>query len=68
MITDNSVLATVAEEQRGHLPTRGIPRGIDAIYTCRVPLCSTDEDDSCGSESDEHAQCVGLCFAADVSK
>eukprot|EP00959_Pyramimonas_sp_CCMP1952_P239363 5002243-Pyramimonas_sp.AAC.1 len=44
MTTDNSALATVAEEQRGRLPTRGHPRDVDTAATYYVPLCSTDED------------------------
>eukprot|EP00959_Pyramimonas_sp_CCMP1952_P276328 5776297-Pyramimonas_sp.AAC.1 len=47
MIADNSVLVTVAEEQRGRLPTRGHPRDIDTTETYHVPLCITDEDDTC---------------------
>eukprot|EP00959_Pyramimonas_sp_CCMP1952_P458629 9476940-Pyramimonas_sp.AAC.1 len=45
VITDNSVLVTVAEEQRGHLPTWCNPQDVETTETCHVPLCSTDEDD-----------------------
>eukprot|EP00959_Pyramimonas_sp_CCMP1952_P153503 3211442-Pyramimonas_sp.AAC.1 len=48
MITDNSVLVTVAEEQRGHLPTWGNSHDIDTTETYHVPRCSTGEDDTYG--------------------
>eukprot|EP00959_Pyramimonas_sp_CCMP1952_P437854 9166836-Pyramimonas_sp.AAC.1 len=56
MITHNSALVTVAEEQRGHLPTWGNPHGIDTTETHHVPLCSTGEDDTYGLDFDEHGQ------------
>lgn len=46
MVTDNSALVTVAEEQRGHLPTWGYPRDSDIEETYHAPLCPTDEDHS----------------------
>eukprot|EP00959_Pyramimonas_sp_CCMP1952_P270944 5664280-Pyramimonas_sp.AAC.1 len=50
MITDKSALVTVAEEQRGHLPTLGTPRAVDRTETFHapVPVCSTDEDNTYG--------------------
>eukprot|EP00959_Pyramimonas_sp_CCMP1952_P337886 7075910-Pyramimonas_sp.AAC.1 len=53
MITGNSVLVTVAEEQRGRLLTWGHPRDSDIEETYHVPLCSTGEDHSYGLDSDE---------------
>eukprot|EP00959_Pyramimonas_sp_CCMP1952_P347166 7271389-Pyramimonas_sp.AAC.1 len=44
MITDNSALVMVAEEQRGHLPAWGRPRDSHAEETHHVLLCSTDGD------------------------
>eukprot|EP00959_Pyramimonas_sp_CCMP1952_P366402 7673980-Pyramimonas_sp.AAC.1 len=41
MITGSSVLVTVAEEQRGHLPKWGYPRDSDIEETYHVPPCST---------------------------
>eukprot|EP00959_Pyramimonas_sp_CCMP1952_P438919 9189099-Pyramimonas_sp.AAC.1 len=54
LITDNSVLVTVAEEQRGHLPTCSHPRDSDIEETYYVPLYSTDEDHSYGLHSDKN--------------
>eukprot|EP00959_Pyramimonas_sp_CCMP1952_P238551 4984923-Pyramimonas_sp.AAC.1 len=68
VITDNSVLVTVAEGQRGDLPTWGSRRDMDTTETYHVPLCSADEDDSDGLDSDEHGQYVELCFTADMSE
>eukprot|EP00959_Pyramimonas_sp_CCMP1952_P131546 2750782-Pyramimonas_sp.AAC.1 len=68
MITDNGVLVTVAEEQRGHLPKGGYPRDSDIEETHHVPLCSTVEDHSYGLDSDETCQNFEFCFAAEMSK
>eukprot|EP00959_Pyramimonas_sp_CCMP1952_P231989 4848207-Pyramimonas_sp.AAC.1 len=68
VISDNSVLITVAEEQRGHLPKWRHPRYSDIEETHHVPLCPTVEDCSCGLDSYEIGHCVELCFAAEVSK
>eukprot|EP00959_Pyramimonas_sp_CCMP1952_P017654 374465-Pyramimonas_sp.AAC.2 len=54
--TDSSVLATVAEEQRGHLPTRGYPLDSDIAETYHVPLCSMDEDDTYGLDWEENGR------------
>eukprot|EP00959_Pyramimonas_sp_CCMP1952_P392429 8223327-Pyramimonas_sp.AAC.1 len=54
MITDNSLLVTVSGEQRGHLPTWVNLQDTGTTETCHVPLCSTDESDSYGLDSDEH--------------
>eukprot|EP00959_Pyramimonas_sp_CCMP1952_P392470 8224341-Pyramimonas_sp.AAC.1 len=51
MITDNSALVRVDEEQRGHLPTWGHPRDSVIRGTYHVPLRSMDEDDSYGLDS-----------------
>eukprot|EP00959_Pyramimonas_sp_CCMP1952_P382178 8008115-Pyramimonas_sp.AAC.1 len=56
MVSDNSVLVTVAEGQWGHLPKWGCPRGSDIEETHHVPLCSTVEDHSYGLGSDENDQ------------
>eukprot|EP00959_Pyramimonas_sp_CCMP1952_P091768 1921207-Pyramimonas_sp.AAC.1 len=50
---DNSVLVTVAEEQRWHLPAWGYPCDSDITETYRVPLFSRGEDDTYGLDSDE---------------
>eukprot|EP00959_Pyramimonas_sp_CCMP1952_P346392 7254813-Pyramimonas_sp.AAC.1 len=68
MITDNSVLVTVAEEQRGHLPAWGHPRDSNIEGTYHVPLSSADEDQSYGLGSDKNGQYIGLCLAAEMSK
>eukprot|EP00959_Pyramimonas_sp_CCMP1952_P181325 3791346-Pyramimonas_sp.AAC.1 len=66
-IAGNSALVTAAGEQRGRLPTWPRPHDIDT-ETFHVPLCSTDEDDRYGLDFDEHGQCAGLCFTADMSR
>eukprot|EP00959_Pyramimonas_sp_CCMP1952_P464802 9487220-Pyramimonas_sp.AAC.1 len=68
MITDDSVLVTVAEEQRGRLPKWGYSRDPGTEETYHVPLCSTVEDHSHGLDSDENGQYVELCCAAEMSK
>eukprot|EP00959_Pyramimonas_sp_CCMP1952_P349903 7331241-Pyramimonas_sp.AAC.1 len=68
MITDNSALVTVAEEQRGRLPKRGYPRDSDIEESYHVPLCSAVEDHSYGLDSDENGPDVEFCFLAEVSK
>eukprot|EP00959_Pyramimonas_sp_CCMP1952_P281007 5873902-Pyramimonas_sp.AAC.1 len=39
-----------------------------APKTYHAPLCSTDDDGSCGLDSDEHGQYVTLCITAEKSK
>eukprot|EP00959_Pyramimonas_sp_CCMP1952_P371743 7784506-Pyramimonas_sp.AAC.1 len=69
MITDNSALVAVAEQQRGDLPKWwGHPRDSDVEETYHVPLCSKVEDNSYGLDSHENGQYVELCFAAEISK
>eukprot|EP00959_Pyramimonas_sp_CCMP1952_P297843 6230642-Pyramimonas_sp.AAC.1 len=51
-ITDDSVLVTVAAEQRGHLPKWGYSCDSDIEETHHVSLCSTVEDHSYGLDSD----------------
>eukprot|EP00959_Pyramimonas_sp_CCMP1952_P083190 1738526-Pyramimonas_sp.AAC.2 len=69
MITDHSVLATVAEEQRGHLPTWGHPRDSDIAETYDLPLCSTDEDYTYGLDSNENGQFTsGTCVSRLMQK
>eukprot|EP00959_Pyramimonas_sp_CCMP1952_P031197 653923-Pyramimonas_sp.AAC.1 len=67
MITDNSALVTAAEEQRGHLPTRGHPCDPDIEETHHVPMCSTGEDHTYGLDSDENGQYIELGCTAEVS-
>eukprot|EP00959_Pyramimonas_sp_CCMP1952_P185359 3875864-Pyramimonas_sp.AAC.1 len=67
-VPDHSALITVAEEQRGHLPKWGHPRGSDTEETYHVSLCPMVDDCSYGLDSDEHEQYVELCFAAEMSK
>eukprot|EP00959_Pyramimonas_sp_CCMP1952_P345826 7242727-Pyramimonas_sp.AAC.1 len=54
MISDNSALVAVAEEQQGVLPTWGNPQDIYTTEAYHVSLCCTGEDDSCELDSDEH--------------
>eukprot|EP00959_Pyramimonas_sp_CCMP1952_P068595 1431719-Pyramimonas_sp.AAC.1 len=68
MITDNSALVTVAEEQPGHRPAWGHPRSSDIEETYHVPLCSTGEGHSYGLDSDESGPSIRLCFTAEMSK
>eukprot|EP00959_Pyramimonas_sp_CCMP1952_P359491 7527683-Pyramimonas_sp.AAC.1 len=68
MIPGHSVLITVAEEQRGHLPKWGRPRDSHTEETYHVPLCSMVEDCSYGLDSGESGQYVELCFTAEMSK
>eukprot|EP00959_Pyramimonas_sp_CCMP1952_P252621 5278025-Pyramimonas_sp.AAC.1 len=56
MIPDNSVLITVAEEQREHLPKWGHPHDSDIEETYHVPACPTVEDCSNGLDPDENGQ------------
>eukprot|EP00959_Pyramimonas_sp_CCMP1952_P028556 598943-Pyramimonas_sp.AAC.1 len=57
MITDNTVLVTVAEEKWGHLPAWRNLQDMDATGTHHAPSCSTDEDGSYALNFDEHGQC-----------
>eukprot|EP00959_Pyramimonas_sp_CCMP1952_P443391 9282808-Pyramimonas_sp.AAC.1 len=65
MITDNSALVTVAEEQRGCLPARGSPRDICTTEADNFTLCSTDEGSSCCLVSDGHGLCAEVWFTAE---
>eukprot|EP00959_Pyramimonas_sp_CCMP1952_P114577 2395372-Pyramimonas_sp.AAC.1 len=68
MITENSVLVAVDEQQQGHLPTRGSPQDINTTKIYHAPFCSTGDDDSYGLGPDDHGQYVELCFTGEVSE
>eukprot|EP00959_Pyramimonas_sp_CCMP1952_P002483 51337-Pyramimonas_sp.AAC.1 len=68
MITDSSALVTVAEEQRGRLPTRGHPRDADATETYHIPLVLRGRRRHLRVVVDGHGQYIDLCFAADASE
>eukprot|EP00959_Pyramimonas_sp_CCMP1952_P338911 7097446-Pyramimonas_sp.AAC.1 len=68
MVLDQSVLITVADEQRGHLPKWGRTRDSVTEETYYAPICTVVEDDNYGLDSDENGQHVDLCFTAEVSK
>eukprot|EP00959_Pyramimonas_sp_CCMP1952_P430996 9026667-Pyramimonas_sp.AAC.1 len=68
MVPYQSVLITVADEQRGHLPERGRTRDSDTGETYYVQMCTMVEDNKCGLDSDETGPYVELCFAAGISK
>eukprot|EP00959_Pyramimonas_sp_CCMP1952_P189448 3962912-Pyramimonas_sp.AAC.1 len=68
MVPDQSVLITVADEQRGHQPKCGRTRDSDTEETYYVPMCTMVEDDNYGLDSDEIGRYVELCFTAEVSK
>eukprot|EP00959_Pyramimonas_sp_CCMP1952_P165668 3462704-Pyramimonas_sp.AAC.1 len=68
MVPDQSVLITVADEQRGQLPKWGRTRDPDAEETYYAPLYTIVEDDSYGPDSDENGRYVELCFTTDISK
>eukprot|EP00959_Pyramimonas_sp_CCMP1952_P466824 9490598-Pyramimonas_sp.AAC.1 len=64
----HSVLITVAEEKRGHLPKWGHPRDSDSEETFHVPMCSIVDDYSYGLDLDENGQYVEHCFMAEMSR
>eukprot|EP00959_Pyramimonas_sp_CCMP1952_P368885 7726752-Pyramimonas_sp.AAC.1 len=68
MVPDQSVLITVADEQRGHLPKWGRIHDPDTEETYVAPLCTLVEDDSDGLDSDENGPYVELCFTTEMSK
>eukprot|EP00959_Pyramimonas_sp_CCMP1952_P247424 5172200-Pyramimonas_sp.AAC.2 len=68
MLTDNSVMVTVAGEQWGHPPARDHPRDSVTTETYHVPVCSADEDDTYGLDSYEDGHHIGHCFTADMPK
>eukprot|EP00959_Pyramimonas_sp_CCMP1952_P092095 1927526-Pyramimonas_sp.AAC.1 len=68
MVPDQSVLITVADEQRGYLPKCGRTRYSDTEETFYAPLCTMVEDDSYGLDSDDNGRCVELCFTTEMSK
>eukprot|EP00959_Pyramimonas_sp_CCMP1952_P081953 1712114-Pyramimonas_sp.AAC.1 len=68
MIPDQSVLITVADEQRGHLPRWGRTRDSDTEETYYAPIRTMVEDDSYGLDSDENGRSVELSFTTEMSK
>eukprot|EP00959_Pyramimonas_sp_CCMP1952_P364786 7639192-Pyramimonas_sp.AAC.1 len=68
MVPDQSVLITVADDQRGRLPKWGRARDSDTEETYYVPMCTMVEGDTYGLDSDEDGRYVELCFTAEMSK
>eukprot|EP00959_Pyramimonas_sp_CCMP1952_P379367 7946562-Pyramimonas_sp.AAC.1 len=68
MVPYQSVLITVADAQRGHLPKWGRTHDSDAAETYYAPMCTMVEDDSYGLDSDENGRYVELCFTTEMSK
>eukprot|EP00959_Pyramimonas_sp_CCMP1952_P405077 8490086-Pyramimonas_sp.AAC.1 len=61
MVPDQSVLISVADEQRGRLPKWGRTRDADTEETYYAPMCTMVKDDSYGLDSDETGRYVELC-------
>eukprot|EP00959_Pyramimonas_sp_CCMP1952_P366631 7678507-Pyramimonas_sp.AAC.1 len=68
MVPDQSVLITVADEQRGHLPKWGRTHDPNAEETYFAPFCALVEDDSRGLDSDENGPCFEFCFTYEMSE
>eukprot|EP00959_Pyramimonas_sp_CCMP1952_P128204 2680983-Pyramimonas_sp.AAC.1 len=68
MVPDQSVLTTVADEQRGHLPKWGRTHDSDTEETYYAPMSIMVEDDNYGLDSDENSRHVELCCTTDMSK
>eukprot|EP00959_Pyramimonas_sp_CCMP1952_P457244 9474570-Pyramimonas_sp.AAC.1 len=63
---DRGLLEAIPTYEFHIVPTQMITDNIDATGKYHVQLCSTDEDDSYGSYSEEHEHCVEFCVAADM--
>eukprot|EP00959_Pyramimonas_sp_CCMP1952_P263216 5504123-Pyramimonas_sp.AAC.1 len=68
MVPDQSMLITVAGEQRGPLPKWGRTHDFDTEETYYVSMCTMVEDDTYGLDSDENGQSVDLCCTAEMSR
>eukprot|EP00959_Pyramimonas_sp_CCMP1952_P474765 9503839-Pyramimonas_sp.AAC.3 len=67
MIAGNHAHVTVASEEQGHLQDIVCDRHDDTYENFPAP-CATEYDETYEFDSDEHGQCVELCFATDMAR